>query len=90
MKILVTGARGQVGRVATSHLVQAGHEVTYVDLLPPDREAAVDARYVQTGLINVGCQPAPSYFFDLVLPISPSALFPYATFLVTWLHFCNF
>jgi UDP-glucose 4-epimerase len=54
MRILVTGARGKVGAALLDHLLQAGHEVTAVDRLPPVYERAGQVRYVQADLTDAG------------------------------------
>ncbi len=56
MRILVTGSRGKVGRMAVGAAVGAGHDVTGVDLLPPTFERAEpgEARYIQADLTDPG------------------------------------
>jgi nucleoside-diphosphate-sugar epimerase len=54
MRILVTGARGKVGAATLYHLLQAGHEVTAVDRLPPVYERAGQVRYIQADLTDAG------------------------------------
>jgi UDP-glucose 4-epimerase len=54
MRILITGARGKVGAALLDHLVQAGHEVTAVDRLPPVYERAGQVRYIQADLTDAG------------------------------------
>jgi UDP-glucose 4-epimerase len=44
MRILVTGARGEAGAATLDTLLQAGHEVTAVDRLPPVYERSGPAR----------------------------------------------
>ena len=38
MKVVITGARGKVGRAATQALLDAGHEVLATDLTRPGFE----------------------------------------------------
>lgn len=56
MKVLVTGARGKVGRAAVAALQAAGHEVTASDLGAPVFEAGESgaARYVRADLTDAG------------------------------------
>jgi nucleoside-diphosphate-sugar epimerase len=54
MRILVTGARGKVGAATLDRLLQAGHELTAVDRLPPVYERAGAVRYVQADLTDAG------------------------------------
>ncbi len=56
MKVLVTGARGKVGRAAVAALQAAGHEVTATDLGAPVYEAGAPgaARYVRADLTDSG------------------------------------
>jgi nucleoside-diphosphate-sugar epimerase len=54
MRILVTGARGKVGAAAIHRLLQAGHDVSGVDIAPPVYERARDVRYVQADLTDAG------------------------------------
>lgn len=56
MHILVTGARGKVGRAAISALVTAGHDVVGTDLGRPVYELQLDgdAPYVQADLRDAG------------------------------------
>lgn len=51
MKILVTGGSGRIGRYVVCELVQAGHQVTSVDLV---REWHPDYRAVQANLTDAG------------------------------------
>jgi nucleoside-diphosphate-sugar epimerase len=56
MRILVTGARGKVGRATVDALLTAGHEVTATDLGTPvfERDEPGRARYVQADLTDAG------------------------------------
>ena len=56
MKIVVTGARGKVGRATTQALLDAGHDVLAVDLIRPTYERGEEgaARYVQADLTDAG------------------------------------
>jgi UDP-glucose 4-epimerase len=56
MKVLVTGARGRVGRATTQALLDAGHEVHATDLIRPgfDRKAAGSAKYTMADLTDAG------------------------------------
>ena len=56
MKVVVTGSRGKVGRAATQALVDAGHDVLGVDLVPPvfDAGVVVPGRYKQADLTDAG------------------------------------
>jgi len=72
MKVLVTGARGKVGRVATTALQKAGHEVTATDLArgdfdrPPEGEPA----YFQADLTQPGDAFAVARDMDAVLHLA--------------------
>jgi UDP-glucose 4-epimerase len=56
MRILVTGARGKVGRATVEALLKAGHEVTASDLGAPvfERDEPGRAHYVQADLTDAG------------------------------------
>lgn len=57
MRVLVTGARGKVGRATAPALMEAGHEVRATDLQLPDwdRERPGDPQeYVQADLTDAG------------------------------------
>lgn len=56
MKVVVTGSRGKVGRATVQAFVDAGHEVTGVDLVRPvfDAGVVVPGRYVMADLTDAG------------------------------------
>lgn len=57
MKVLVTGARGKVGRATVAALLEAGHEVRASDLAPPtfEREQPGDPQeYFQADMTDAG------------------------------------
>ena len=56
MRVLVTGARGKVGRAAVAALMRAGHEVRATDLSPPvfERPEFGEPDYVQANLTDAG------------------------------------
>jgi UDP-glucose 4-epimerase len=56
MRVLVTGARGKVGRAAVAALMGAGHDVRATDLFPPVFERPEDGEpeYVQANLTDAG------------------------------------
>ena len=56
MRILVTGARGKVGAAAVVALLDAGHDVTALDIGPPAYEAPEPGapRYLQADLADAG------------------------------------
>jgi UDP-glucose 4-epimerase len=56
MLVLVTGARGKVGRATVAALVEAGHEVRATDLFPPvfERPEPGEPEYVQADLTDAG------------------------------------
>ena len=56
MKVLVTGARGKVGRATVAALMEAGHDVRATDLAPPlfERPEPGEASYVQADLSDAG------------------------------------
>lgn len=56
MKVVITGARGKVGRAASRALLDAGHEVLATDLARPvfDREPVGTPRYQMADLTDAG------------------------------------
>ena len=56
MRVLVTGARGKVGRAAVAALMRAGHDVRATDLFPPvfERPEPGEPEYVQADLTDAG------------------------------------
>ena len=56
MRVLVTGARGKVGRAAVAALMRAGHDVRATDLFPPvfERPEPDEPDYVQANLTDAG------------------------------------
>jgi UDP-glucose 4-epimerase len=56
MRVLVTGARGKVGRAAVTALMGAGHDVRATDLFPPvfERPEHGEPEYVQANLTDAG------------------------------------
>jgi nucleoside-diphosphate-sugar epimerase len=56
MKVVITGAHGKVGRVATQALLDAGHDVLATDLTRPvfEREPEGTARYQMADLTDAG------------------------------------
>ena len=56
MRVLVTGARGKVGKAAGAALMEAGHEVRATDLSPPVFERPVEGEpeYVQADVADAG------------------------------------
>ncbi len=55
MRIVVTGARGKVGRACVDNLVEHGHEVVATDLGAPEYERARQAaHYVRADLTDAG------------------------------------
>jgi UDP-glucose 4-epimerase len=56
MRVLVTGARGKVGRAAVAGRMSAGHDVRATDLFPPvfERPEPGEPEYVQADLTGAG------------------------------------
>jgi nucleoside-diphosphate-sugar epimerase len=55
MRILVTGARGKVGRATVDALLEAGHDVTASDLAAPEFERPLPgAEYMQADFTDAG------------------------------------
>jgi UDP-glucose 4-epimerase len=56
MLVLVTGARGKVGRATVAALVEAGHDVRATDLFPPvfERPEPGEPDYLQADLTDAG------------------------------------
>jgi len=56
MQVLVTGARGKVGRAAVTALQAAGHDVRATDLSPPvfERPEEDDPEYIQADVSDAG------------------------------------
>src|SRR5215207_6666300 len=56
MRVLVTGARGKVGRAAVAALQQAGHDLRATDVIPPIFERPEESKpdYFQTQLTDAG------------------------------------
>src|SRR5918998_6344396 len=56
MRVLVTGARGKVGRATVAALQRAGDDVRATDVMPPvfERPAPGEADYFQADLTDAG------------------------------------
>ena len=56
MKVVVTGSAGKVGRATVAALMEAGHEVRAVDVLPPvfERPGEDEPDYMQAQLTDAG------------------------------------
>jgi nucleoside-diphosphate-sugar epimerase len=72
MRVLVTGARGKVGRATTAALVAAGHEVVGTDLGTPAYALPLEdgVGYVQADLCDPGDAFAVSAGMDAVLHLA--------------------
>ena len=72
MKVVVTGSRGKVGRATTQALVDAGHDVLGVDLVPPvfDAGVVVPGRYQMADLTDAGSAYAVVAGADAVVHIA--------------------
>ena len=86
MRVLVTGARGKVGRAAAAELVSAGHDVLCTDLGMPTYERAEPGapRYVRADLTDAGAAFGLVRGMDTVLHCAaipePSQDIPHAVF----------
>lgn len=69
MKVLVTGARGKVGRAAVEALLDHGHDVVATDLMRPsfERKGQRDVPYVMADLTDAGDAFAVARGFDAVV-----------------------
>ncbi|WP_243226826.1 NAD(P)-dependent oxidoreductase [Microbacterium sp. CIAB417] len=87
LKVLVTGARGKVGRAAVAALVAAGHEVRATDVLRPvyDADESNAVPYVQADLTNGADAFAVTRGMDVLVHAAgipePSKNTPHAVFL---------
>jgi nucleoside-diphosphate-sugar epimerase len=56
MKVLVTGARGKVGRATAAALMEAGHDVRASDIFPPtfERQGENEPDYIQADVTDPG------------------------------------
>jgi UDP-glucose 4-epimerase len=74
MKVLVTGARGKVGRATVAALMEAGHDVRATDLAPPvfERPEPGEPAYVQADLSDAGDAFAVVRGAEAVVPPRPS------------------
>ncbi len=56
MKVLVTGARGKVGRAAVAAFQEAGHDVRATDIFPPtfERQGGNEPDYMQADATDAG------------------------------------
>lgn len=69
MKVLVTGARGKVGRAAVEALLDHGHDVVATDLMRPsfERKGHREVPYVMADLTDAGDAFAVARGFDAVV-----------------------
>ncbi|MFD1540653.1 NAD-dependent epimerase/dehydratase family protein [Nonomuraea guangzhouensis] len=69
MHVVVTGAHGKVGRAATQALLEAGHEVTAVDLTRPiwERHEPGAPHYQQADLTDAGAAYAVARGADAIV-----------------------
>jgi UDP-glucose 4-epimerase len=69
MRILVTGARGKVGRATVAAAVAAGHDVTALDLTPPtfERPEPGEPPYMQADLADAGSTYAVARDKDAII-----------------------
>jgi nucleoside-diphosphate-sugar epimerase len=72
MRVLVTGARGKVGRATVEALLAAGHDVTATDLGPPvfERRDPGTAPYLQADLTDAGSTYAIVRGHDAVIHVA--------------------
>jgi len=72
VKVVVTGSRGKVGRATVQALVDAGHDVLGVDLVPPVFDAAVivPGRYQMADLTDAGSAYAVVAGADAVVHVA--------------------
>lgn len=67
MRILITGARGKVGAATIHRLLEAGHEVSAVDMAPAVYERAREVVYMQADLADAGHAAAVVHGHDAVI-----------------------
>jgi UDP-glucose 4-epimerase len=72
VKVVVTGSRGKVGRATVQALVDAGHDVLGVDLVPPvfDSGVVVPGRYQMADLTDAGSAYAVVADADAVVHVA--------------------
>jgi UDP-glucose 4-epimerase len=86
VRVVVTGSRGKVGRATVQAFVDAGHDVTGVDLVPPAFDAGfvVPGRYVMADLTDQGSAFAVVAGADAVVHVAaipqPSGHPPHVVF----------